>query len=712
MEIWPGRPSPLGATPNESGTNFAVASEIAERVILCLFDADGAETHLPLPQFDDGVWHGFARGVSVGQRYGYRVIGPHDPGRGLRCNPAKLLLDPYAKATDGRLVWGDSLFGYPPDDPDGRSALDSAPAMPRSLVADPSFEWGPDTPPGTPYRDTVIYELHVKGFTQTRRDVPPELRGTYAGLAWPPVVEYLAGLGVTAVELLPVHQHVASGQLAARGVGDYWGYNSIGFFAPHDGYSAAVRAGQAGGQIAEFQAMVRALHAAGLEVLLDVVFNHTGEGDHLGPTLCFRGLDNPAYYRLVPGDRRYYADTTGTGNSVNADHPTCLRMITDSLRYWVSEMHVDGFRFDLATTLAREQGAFDRLATFFEIVAQDPVISQIKLIAEPWDVGQYDSYSVGRFPALWREWNGRYRDTVRDFWRGTDGMLPDFATRIAGSSDLYGAARRPRSSLNFITAHDGFTLRDLVSYNRKHNEANGEGNRDGSDDNRSWNCGVEGPTDDPEILALRARQSRALLGTLLLSRGVPMILGGDELGRTQGGNNNAYCQDNATSWFDWAAADMGLTSYTRRLIAIRRAHPALRRGAYLADPGYAVWFTPAGRPMTDAEWRSPDKSIAVFVDGTIAPDLDARGQPMLDDDLLTLVNGSSHPVSFTIPDVGKRCLWHVEADSFDLGADTAEPHPAGAAGARTPARARDEISAGSRVTVHPRSFLLLLAQPC
>ncbi len=720
MEIWPGRPSPLGATPDESGTNFAVASEIAKRVVLCLFDASGAETQLPLPAFDDGVWHGFVRGVSTGQRYGYRVIGPYDPARGLRCNTAKLLLDPYARATDGRLVWGASMFGYPPGDPDGRSRLDSAPSMLRSLVADPSFAWGADRRPGTPYRDTVIYELHVKGFTQTRRDVPPALRGTYAGLACPPVVEYVAGLGVTAVELLPVHQFVTAQDLAGRGLADYWGYNSIGFFAPHDGYSAAVRAGRPGGQIAEFQAMVQALHAAGLEVLLDVVFNHTAEGGHLGPTLCLRGLDNPAYYRLVPGDLRRYVDTTGTGNSVNADHPACLRMITDSLRYWVSEMHVDGFRFDLATTLAREQGNFDRLAAFFDIVAQDPVISQVKLIAEPWDVGRPDSYSVGRFPALWREWNGLYRDTVRDFWRGCDGTLPDLATRVAGSSDLYGATRRPSASINFITAHDGFTLRDLVSYEHKHNEANGEGNRDGSDDNRSWNCGVEGPADDPEILALRARQSRALLGTLLLSRGVPMILGGDELGRTQGGNNNAYCQDNPTSWFDWDAADAGLTEFTRRLIALRRAHPALRRGAYLADPGYVVWFTPAGQAMTDAYWHSADsKAVAVYVDGTVAADLDAHGRPMLDDDLLTLVNGSPYPITFTIPEVGKRCSWQVEVDSFYLGADTAESHLAnandtpGAAGAGEPIDARDaaEIGADSQLSVRPRSFVLLLAKP-
>ncbi len=722
MEIWPGRPSPLGATPDGSGTNFAVASQIAEQVVLCLFDAGGAETRLPLPALDDGVWHGFVPGISAGQRYGFRVPGPYDPARGLRCNPAKLLLDPYAKATDGELVWAESLLGYPPGDPDGRNDVDSAPAVPRSLVAGPSFAWGADRRPGTPYRDSVIYELHVKGFTQARRDVPPELRGTYAGLACPPVVEYLAGLGVTAVELLPVHQFVTAGDLAGHGLADYWGYNTIGFFAPHDGYSAAVRAGRGGGQIAEFQAMVQALHAAGLEVLLDVVFNHTAEGSHLGPTLCFRGLDNPAYYRLVPSDLSRYMDTTGTGNSVNADNPTCLRMIMDSLRYWVSEMHVDGFRFDLATTLARERGDFERLAAFFGVVAQDPVISQVKLIAEPWDVGQPDSYSVGRFPALWREWNGPYRDTVRDFWRGSDGVLPDFATRVAGSSDLYGATRsRPSASINFITAHDGFTLRDLVSHDRKHNEANGEGNRDGTDDNRSWNCGIEGPSTDPEILALRARQSRALLGTLLLSRGVPMILGGDELGRTQGGNNNTYCQDNPVSWFDWDGADTGLTAYTRRLIALRRAHPALRRGAYRADPGHQVWFTPAGSAMTDADWQSPgNKTIAVYVDGTVAPDLDAHGRPMLDDDVLILLNGSPQPVTFTIPEVGKRCSWRAEVDTFDLRADTAKsdsasgtPGAVDAAGAGEPDGTRDGagVGAGGQLTVSPRSFVLLLARP-
>jgi len=708
MEIWPGRSSPLGATPNGPGTNFAVASEVAEQVLLCLFDAGGGEVRLRLPELDDGVWHGFVPGVGPGQRYGYRVTGPYDPARGLRCNPAKLLLDPYSLATDGHLVLDERVLGYPPGDPEGRSDLDSAPAMLRSIVADPSFEWASDRRPATPYRDTIIYELHVKGFTQLRLDVPPALRGTYAGLACPPVVEYLAGLGVTAVELLPVHQFVTAADLSERGLTDYWGYNTIGFFAPHDGYSAAVRAGNPGGQIAEFQAMVQALHAAGLEVLLDVVFNHTAEGDHLGPTLCYRGLDNPGYYRLVAGDNRRYVDTTGTGNSINTDNPACLRLITDSLRYWVSVMHVDGFRFDLATTLAREQGDFDRLAAFFDIVAQDPVISEVKLIAEPWDVGQADSYSVGRFPALWSEWNGRYRDTVRDFWRGNDAVLPDFATRVAGSSDLYGAARRrPDASINFVTAHDGFTLRDLVSYNVKHNEANDEGNLDGTDDNRSWNCGVEGPSNDPAIRALRSRQSRALLGTLLLSRGVPMILGGDELGRTQRGNNNAYCQDNPVSWLDWRAADAGLTAYARRLIAFRRAHPVLRRARYLVDPGYVVWYTPDGRAMTAEDWQSRDrKSVAVYVDGTVAPDLDARGRAMLDDDVLILVNGSPVPVIFTIPELRKQCSWRSELDSFDL-TDTAPPWPASSATAGAAEAA--PICAGDHLNVGQRSFVLLLA---
>ncbi|HEX6920507.1 MAG TPA: glycogen debranching protein GlgX [Actinomycetes bacterium] len=695
-EVWPGRPFPLGATPEAAGTNFAVSSRPASRVELCLFDGDGLESRLELPEVDGGIWHGFVPGVGVGQRYGYRVTGPHDPARGLRCNPAKLLLDPYAKATDGPLLWGDSLLGYPPGDPDGRSTLDSAPAMPRSLVVDPAYDWGEDRPPRTAYGDSVIYELHVRGFTRLHPAVPPRLQGTYAGLAHPVVISHLVDLGVTAVELLPVHQFVTRRELAMLGRTNYWGYDTIGFFAPHDRYSAAVRDGQAGGQVAEFQGMVRALHAAGIEVLLDVVFNHTAEGDHRGPTLCHRGLDNAGYYRLDPQDPRRYLDTTGTGNSLNVDDHTCLRMIMDSLRYWVTEMHVDGFRFDLATTLAREEGGFHLLAAFFALVAQDPVVSQIKLIAEPWDVGQPDSYSVGRFPTLWSEWNGRYRDSVRDFWRGVPGALPDLATRVAGSADLYDSTgRRPGASVNFVTCHDGFTLRDLVSYDRKHNEANGHDSRDGSDDNRSWNCGVEGPTDDPDIEALRARQVRAMLTTLLLSRGVPMLLAGDELGRTQGGNNNAYTQDNATSWLDWETVDTDLLEFTRRLVAMRHAHPQLRRSRYLADPGYVVWFVPDGGPMTVDDWRRPDmRTVAVYVDGTVAPDLDPQGRPTLDDDVLVLVNGDAGPVTFTVPDVGRPRRWALDVDSF-------EPSP------RPPARAPAE--AGDAVTVRPRSLMVFWA---
>jgi isoamylase len=524
-EMWPGSAFPLGATPSLGGTGFAVVSEVADAVVLCLFDRHGRERQLPLPEYDAGVWHGFVPEVGPGQRYGYRVHGPYDPSRGLRCNPAKLLLDPYAKAISGGVAWDDRLAGD--------NQQDSAPFAPRSIVVDPAFDWGDDRPPGTRLADSVIYETHVKGITAAHPDVPPELRGTYAGLAHPAVLEHLVGLGVTAVELLPVQRSVTNGTLAARGLTNYWGYDPIGYFAPHEAYSAAGRAGRPGGEVAEFQAMVRALHAAGLEVLLDVVYNHTAEGNEHGPTLCHRGLDNPGYYRLVPRDLAHYFDTTGTGNSLDLSDPPCLRMVLDSLRYWATVMHVDGFRFDLAATLARqEEGRFDRLSAFFDLVTQDPIVSQVKLIAEPWDVGQPDSYDVGRFPPEWSEWNGKYRDTVRDFWRSQDGQLGQVATRVAGSPDLYGwSRRRPAASINLITSHDGFTLRDLVSYEAKHNQANGEDNRDGTDDHRSWNCGVEGPSDDPAIVALRARQSRVLLATLALSRGVPMLLGGDELGR-------------------------------------------------------------------------------------------------------------------------------------------------------------------------------------
>jgi glycogen operon protein len=703
-EAWPGRPYPLGATPRDGGVNFAVASDVAEAVALCLFDSAGHETRLPVQERDAGVWHAFVPGIEPGQAYGYRVLGPYNPHHGLRCNPNKLLLDPYARAIAGDVTWGQEVLGYDPANPDSPSQLDSAPCVPRSLVVADGFDWAGDAPPAIPYCDTIIYETHVKGFTQLHPDIPPELRGTYAGLAHPAAIEHLTRLGVSAVELLPVHHHLDDGYLRAKGLDNYWGYSSLGFFAPHAGYSAEVRAGRAGGQVAEFKAMVKALHAAGLEVILDVVFNHTGEGNHLGPTLAFRGLDNAIYYRLDPADPRFYFDTTGTGNSLNADESVCLRLIMDSLRYWAVEMHVDGFRFDLAVALAREHGGFDRVASFFDLVSQDPVISQVKLIAEPWDVGQWDSYDLGRFPALWSEWNGRYRDTVRDFWRATPGTLPDLATRLTGSADLYGPShRRPNASINYVTSHDGFTLRDLVSYDRKHNEANGESDNDGTDDNRSWNCGVEGPTDDRTVLELRARQSRALLGTLLLSLGVPMLQGGDEIGRTQRGNNNAYCQDNEISWLDWTAIDRELLEFTRQLIAVRRRHHVLRRHRFAmgAPLGDLAWYTPAGYGMTDSDWRAGwTRSVMAYLDGERDPDRDERGEPLLDDDLLLVVNGWWEPLTFTLPELGSPRAWLPEVDTF-AGPVRSGRRRAGAGAQDAP------MGSGAKLAVGPRSLVLL-----
>src|SRR5215831_3772156 len=578
----PGAPFPLGATPGEqagvAGTNFAIASSVADAVTLCLFDDAGRETPIPVRDNDADVWHVFVPGIGPGQAYGYRVAGPWNPARGLRCNPTKLLLDPYARAISGSVSFGPEVLGQDAADPARPSALDSASHVQRSLVVDSGFGWQDGSRPWYRYADSVIYEIHVKGFTMRHPGIPVELRGTYAGLGHEAAIAHLTGLGVTTVELLPVHQNVPEAFLIGRGLTNYWGYNTIGYFAPHNGYSAAVRAGQAGGQVAEFKGMVDALHRAGLEVVLDVVFNHTAEAGPDGPTLCFRGLDNTAYYRTKPGDPGVYIDTTGCGNSLNAGDPIALQLMLDSLRYWITEMHADGFRFDLAPTLARQEGAYDKVSAFLDMVSQDPVVSQAKLVAEPWDVGQMDSYDLGRFPALWREWNGKYRDTMRDFWRSTPVGIGEFATRFAGSSDLYGTAgRRPTASVNLITVHDGFTLRDLVSYDDKHNEDNGEDNRDGTSDNRSWNGGTEGPTADPGILSLRARQSRAMLTTLMLSFGVPLLLGGDEMGRTQQGNNNAYCQDNEITWFDWENADTALLEYVTNLIEFRRAHPAFRR---------------------------------------------------------------------------------------------------------------------------------------
>ncbi|WP_234388406.1 glycogen debranching protein GlgX, partial [Streptomyces scabiei] len=567
VPVWSGHPCPLGASYDRTGTNFALFSEVAERVDLVLVDDDGVHDTVRLTEADGFVWHGHLPGIGPGQRYGYRVHGPWDPAAGHRCDPAKLLLDPYTRAVDGETDNHPSLY---------EPGADSAGHTMLGVVTDPYFDWGDDRPPGRAYADTVVYEAHVRGLTRTHPDVPPELRGTYAGLAHPAVVEHLTSLGVTAIELMPVHQFVQDGVLRDRGLTNYWGYNTIGFFAPHNAYAAHGTRGQ---QVGEFKSMVKALHAAGLEVILDVVYNHTAEGNEKGPTLSFRGLDNSSYYRLVDGDWGHYYDTTGTGNSLLMRHPYVLQLIMDSLRYWVTEMHVDGFRFDLAATLARQFHEVDRLSAFFDLIQQDPVISRVKLIAEPWDVGE-GGYQVGNFPPLWSEWNGKYRDAVRDFWRGRPHTLGEFASRLTGSADLYEhSRRRPRASVNFVTAHDGFTLRDLVSYDDKHNEANGEGGRDGESVNRSWNCGVEGPTDDPRVRALRARQQRNLLATLLLSQGIPMIGHGDESGRTQLGNNNAYCQDNEISWLDWRPDPErdALLAFTRDLIALRAAHPVLRR---------------------------------------------------------------------------------------------------------------------------------------
>jgi isoamylase len=713
--VLPGSPFPLGATPEDGGTNFAVASGVAEAVTLCLLDSAGTETRLPLPSYDAGVWYGFIPGVGPGQAYGYRVTGPYDAARGLRCNPAKLLLDPYARAISGEVAFGPEVFGYAVDDPDQPSALDSAGHVPRSIVVDGAFDWTDGGPMRRRYSDTIIYEVHVKGFTERHPGVPAGLRGSYAGLAHEAAVAHLVELGVTAVELLPVHQSVPESFLVARGLTNYWGYNTIGYFAPHNGYSAAVRAGrgaQPGGQVAEFKAMVNALHAAGLEVLLDVVFNHTAEADHRGPTLCFRGLDNAAYYRLAAGDPSRYFDTTGTGNSLNAADPVTLQLIMDSLRYWITEMHVDGYRFDLAPTLARDGRGFDQVSAFFDLVSQDPVVSRAKLIAEPWDVGQMDSYELGRFPPLWREWNGKYRDSMRDFWRSHPIGISEFATRFAGSSDLYGGAdrRKPTASVNLLTVHDGFTMADLVSYDGKHNEANGEANRDGTDDNRSWNCGSEGPATDPAILALRGRQRRAMLSTLLLSFGVPLLLGGDEIGRTQQGNNNAYCQDNEITWFDWSAVDEDLLAFTRRLIALRTQHPVFRRRRYLAgtEASELRWFTPTGTPMTAADWANPSAlSLGIYLDGSDDPDPARDGTLLLDDDFLVFFNAWWEPLDFVIPvtreipststqgapsgPAAEGPRWRAEIDSHD-------PPAAASAGER---------HAGDRVTVGPRSVTVL-----
>ncbi len=672
LKVWPGQPYPLGATYDGSGTNFSVFSEVAERVELCVFDADGRETRIELPETTAFCWHGYLPTVGPGQRYGFRVHGPWAPERGHRCNPAKLLLDPYAKAIEGSVDWNQSIFPYTFGDPDGGpNTDDSAASMPKSIVISPFFDWGNDRPPKTGWHKTVVYETHVKGFTMRHPQIPEEQRGTYAGLAHPASIDHLLKLAVTAVELLPVHHFIHDAHLIERGLRNYWGYNSIGYLAPQAEYSSS---GQQGRQVQEFKNMVKEMHKAGIEVILDVVYNHTAEGNHMGPMLSFKGIDNAAYYRLAADNPRHYTDYTGTGNSLNMRHPHVLQLIMDSLRYWVTEMHVDGFRFDLAATLARELHDVDRLSAFFDLIQQDPIVSQVKLIAEPWDVGE-GGYQVGNFPPQWSEWNGKYRDTARDFWRGQDQTMGEFALRFTGSSDLYErTGRRPFASINFVTAHDGFTMRDLVSYNEKHNDANGEENRDGESHNRSWNRGAEGPTDNEDVNRLRERQTRNFLATLFLSQGVPMLLGGDEVGRTQQGNNNAYCQDNEISWYDWEHADENLLDFVRSLAQFRHKHAVFRRrrwfqgrairGSEVSDIG---WFTPGGEEMSEEHWRQGfAKSLGVFLNGQGIPTSNSRGERVVDDSFYVLFNAHSEAIEFVLPNGAWGKRWSVVLDTNEL----------------------------------------------
>ncbi|WP_369138883.1 glycogen debranching protein GlgX [Modestobacter versicolor] len=699
-QVWPGSAYPLGATYDGTGTNFAIFSEVAEKVELCLFDEAGNEERVRLPEMDAYVWHAFLPGIQPGQRYGFRVHGPHDPAQGHRCNPNKLLLDPYAKAIDGQVDWDEAVFGYRFETGD-KNDDDSAAHMPKSVVINPYFDWGVDRPPKTPYNKTVIYEAHVKGLTMTHPRIPEELRGTYAGVAHPAIIEHLQDLGITAIELMPVHQFVQDDTLLQKGLRNYWGYNTIGFFAPHNEYAQQTD----GQQVQEFKGMVRALHEAGIEVILDVVYNHTAEGNHMGPTLSFRGIDNQAYYRLVEDDKQYYMDTTGTGNSLNVRTPQSLQLIMDSLRYWVTEMHVDGFRFDLASSLARQFHEVDRLSAFFDLCHQDPIVSQVKLIAEPWDIGD-GGYQVGNFPALWTEWNGKYRDTVRDFWRGEDATIGEFASRITGSADLYQhSGRRPVASINFVTAHDGFTLDDLVSYNEKHNEANGEDNNDGESHNRSWNCGVEGETEDPEILALRAQQRRNFIASLMLSQGVPMLLHGDELGRSQGGNNNGYCQDSELTWIDWEDVDEGLLEFTKLVTKLRNDHPTFRRRRFFhgrpvrreeGDPVQDIaWLTSAGELMDDDDWDVGfAKSLGMYLNGHGIRETDERGEEVVDDCFYLVFNAHHDPIDFTLPGADYAEGWTVVVDTAELG----EVEPV-------------QVKAGETLTVAARATVVLQAAP-
>ena len=676
MRVWPGRPYPLGGMWDGEGVNFALFSENATGVELCLFDGPDSdkESHrIRIEERTDQVWHAYLPEIRPGQMYGYRVHGPYEPEAGHRFNPSKLLIDPYSKALTGTVKRSEAMFAYPIGDPEAdlvRDDRDNAASVPKSVVIEQAFTWGEDQLLRTPWDKTIIYEVHVKGFTMRHPDVPGDLRGTYAGLATPVAIEYLQRLGVTAVELLPVHHFVSDKVLTDRGLSDYWGYNSINFFAPDIRYAASKDRGR---HVNEFKTMVKILHSAGIEVILDVVYNHTGEGNHLGPTLTFRGIDNAVYYRLMPDNRRYYKDYTGCGNTLNVTHPRTLQLIMDSLRYWVLEMHVDGFRFDLASTLARVLHDVDRLSAFFDIMHQDPVLSQVKLIAEPWDLGE-GGYQVGNFPVGWAEWNGKYRDTIRRYWKSEGGQVAELANRLSGSSDLYEmSGRRPYASINFVVAHDGFTLHDLVCYNQKHNEANGEDNRDGSDDNLNWNCGVEGPTDNPAIVELRERQKRNILMTLLLSQGVPMICGGDERGRTQRGNNNAYCQDNELSWFDWKLdhSDRKLLAFTQQLIALRQAHPVFRRRRFFhgrhirgAEVKDLSWFRPDGKEMTDEDWnKGYVRCLGLRLSGDALEETDSKGRPLLDDTFLLLLNAHHEPLPFTLPAHRRGVRWQLVLDT-------------------------------------------------
>ena len=694
---------PLGAHYDGAGVNFSIYSQVADKVELCLFDDQDHETRIEMTEQNSYVWHNYLPGIQPGQRYGYRVYGPYDPNRGLRCNPNKLLLDPYAYAIEGNIDSDESLFSYwfkSPNDNTAMNTLDSAGHTMKSVVVNPYFDWGADRHPNIPYHDSVIYEAHVRGMTNLNLDVPPDIRGTYAGLAYPSVIEYLKKLGVTTIELMPIHQYVNDTFLQEKGLSNYWGYNTIGFFAPHNAYSSS---GQRGEQVNEFKSMVKAYHNAGMEVILDVVYNHTAEGNDRGPTLSFKGIDNQAYYRLVDGDPQHYFDTTGTGNSLLMRSPRALQVITDSLRYWVTEMHVDGFRFDLAATLARQFHDVDKLSAFFDIVEQDPVISQVKLIAEPWDIGS-GGYQVGGFPSSWSEWNGRYRDCVRDFWRSQPSTLPEFASRLMGSSDLYQMnGRRPVASVNFITAHDGFTMNDLVSYNNKHNEANGEGNRDGESNNRSWNCGVEGPTNIRDVNELRQRQMRNMFATLLVSQGIPMICGGDEVMRTQGGNNNAYCQDNEISWTNWDLdeSQQEMLAFVSKMIHLRLSHPVLHRRRFFSGrtPGdpvdkipQAEWFDHTGSIMDMADLQNTHAfSVMIYLNGSDIPEVDWYGNQMVDNDFILIFNAHYEPIQFTLPDERYGKKWKLVVDTHN------------------PDGPELNYEAGFAITAQSRSFLLLMS---